>query len=224
MKTIEAFIFDLDGVITDTAEHHFLAWKALAEGLDITFTREHNEELKGVSRMDSLEKILHIGGREKDFTEEEKERLATEKNEQYVQLIKNISPEDILPGIEQLLDRIKADGHKLALASASKNALTVLEGLGLKEKFEVIVDAATIKNGKPDPEIFLRAAELLEVNPSYCIGVEDAIAGVDAIKGAGMFAVAVGPAESFQKADLVYSSTSDVSYEEIIDKFSAVSL
>jgi beta-phosphoglucomutase len=219
MKQVKAFIFDLDGVITDTAEHHYLAWKALAEELGITFTREHNEELKGVSRMDSLEKILAIGGGQQEFSSDEKEKLAKQKNEHYVQLIQNISPEDILPGIKEFITKIKSDGLKLAIASASKNAVPVLEGLGLKEEFDIIVDAGTIKNGKPNPEIFLRAAELVHVTPSECIGIEDAIAGVDAIKSAEMFAVAIGPKESFAKADLVYETTDQLSYEEIITKF-----
>jgi beta-phosphoglucomutase len=218
-KEIKAFIFDLDGVITDTAEHHFLAWQALAEDVGITFTKDHNEELKGVSRMDSLDKILQIGGKEKDFSPEEKEKLAHKKNEHYLKLIQSISPTDILPGIEPLLARIKEEGLKLALASASKNAYTVMKSLQLLDMFDVIVDSNTIKNGKPNPEIFLRAAELVDIKPTHCIGVEDAKAGVDAIKAAGMYAVAVGPRSSFPNADIVYESTGDLSFDEISEMF-----
>lgn len=214
-KPLEAFIFDLDGVITDTAEYHFLAWQALANDIGITFTRKDNELLKGISRMESLEKILEIGGRTNDFSEEEKEALATKKNHHYLTFITKITPSDILPGIRELLVAIKASGLKLGLASASKNAFTVMESLGLKDTFDVIVDAKTIQNGKPDPEVFLTAAKLLNVSPECCIGVEDAVAGVEAIKSAGMFAVAIGTKESFPLADVVYSGTVELSFEGI---------
>jgi beta-phosphoglucomutase len=220
-RPLKAFIFDLDGVITDTAEYHFLAWQALAGDLGITFTREDNEELKGVSRMDSLEKILELGGRTGDFTAEEKEELADKKNDHYLTLIQNITPDDLLPAIKELITDIKAKGLKLGMASASKNAFTVMESLGMKSEFEVIVDAKTVVNGKPHPEVFLRAAEMLGVEPEACIGVEDAAAGVQAIKSAGMFAVAVGPKESFENADIVYASTADLSLEKILEVYNA---
>ncbi|MCD7036527.1 beta-phosphoglucomutase [Metabacillus sp. GX 13764] len=219
MGKIEAFIFDLDGVITDTAEYHYLAWKGLAEEIGITFTKEDNEQLKGISRMESLELILKLGGREKDFSQEEKEQLAAKKNEHYVKLIETITPADILPGIEPLLEEIKKHGLKLGLASVSKNAFAVMESLGLKEEFDVIVDAAKIQKGKPDPEIFLTAAKLLNVEASACIGVEDAAAGVDSIKGAGMFAVGVGSEETLHKADVVYTGTELLSYDGILKEF-----
>lgn len=219
LRELKAFIFDLDGVITDTAEYHFLAWKALAEDLNISFTRELNEELKGISRMDSLEKILQFGGKEQEFLEQEKLELATKKNEHYVELINKITPSDILPGIEKLLRDIKQANLGIALASASKNANMVLEALKLKDQFDYIVDVTKIKKGKPDPEIFLKAAELLKIDPSSCVGVEDAIAGVEAIKSADMYAVAVGPKSSFQKADLVYETTDALSFKEIKERF-----
>jgi beta-phosphoglucomutase len=218
-KPIQAFIFDLDGVITDTAEYHYLAWRALGEELGIPFTREFNEELKGVSRMDSLEKILALGNREIDFSLEEKEALASKKNEHYVRLIENISPNDILPGIKDLITEIKENGYRLGLASVSKNAFTVMDSLGLRGEFDVIVDAATIAKGKPDPEIFLTAAKLLNVDPSACIGIEDAAAGVDSIKDAGMFAVGVGSEESLAKADIIYSSTEQLSLANIVKAY-----
>jgi beta-phosphoglucomutase len=218
-KPLQAFIFDLDGVITDTAEYHYLAWKALGEELGIAFSREFNEELKGVSRMDSLEKILALGNRQGDFTQEQKEKFASKKNEHYVRLIANISPNDILPGIKELIFSIKEKGYKLGLASVSKNAFTVMNSLQLKDQFDVIVDAATIVKGKPDPEIFETAAKLLNVEPRYCIGIEDAAAGVDSIKDAGMFAVGVGSEESLAKADLLYSSTKQLSLSEIVQAY-----
>jgi beta-phosphoglucomutase len=218
-KPIQAFIFDLDGVITDTAEYHYLAWKALGEELGIPFTREFNEELKGVSRMDSLEKILVLGNRQNDFSMEDKEALATKKNKHYVRLIANISPNDILPGIKDLIAEIKKNGYRLGLASVSKNAFTVMDSLGLRQEFDVIVDAATIKKGKPDPEIFLTAAKLLNVEPSACIGIEDAAAGVESIKDAGMFAVGVGSVDSLAKADIIYSSTEQLSLSSIMTAY-----
>ncbi|ANE46448.1 beta-phosphoglucomutase [Paenibacillus swuensis] len=218
-KPLKAFIFDLDGVITESAEYHYLAWKALAEELDISFTREFNEELKGISRMDSLDKILTRGGRMNDFTQEEKDSLATKKNEHYRTFIKKITPDDVLPGIEPLLAEIRSRGLKIGLASVSKNAADVMNSLRLTEEFDVIVDAATISKSKPDPEIFLTAARLLNVAPSECIGVEDAAAGVTSIKGAGMFAVGVGSAETLAEADLIYANTSLLSYEEILAEF-----
>jgi beta-phosphoglucomutase len=218
-KPLQAFIFDLDGVITDTAEYHYLAWKALGEELGIPFTREFNEELKGVSRMDSLEKILALGSRGNNFSLEEKEALATKKNEHYVRLIANISPDDILPGIKGLITEIKEKGYRLGLASVSKNAFKVMDSLGIRGEFDVIVDAATIAKGKPDPEIFLTAAKLLNVDPLACIGIEDAAAGVDSIKDAGMFAVGVGSETSLAKADIIYSSTEQLSLSNIMNAY-----
>ncbi|MDF0728823.1 beta-phosphoglucomutase [Cytobacillus sp. S13-E01] len=218
-KPLQAVIFDLDGVITDTAEYHYLAWKALGEGINVPFTREFNEELKGISRMDSLEKILALGGREHDFTIEEKENLADQKNEHYKRLIQEISPADILPGVENLIAEIKNRGFKIGLASVSKNAFTVMESLQLTKQFDVIIDAATIKNSKPDPEIFLTAAKALNVDPTECIGIEDAVAGVEAIKGAGMFAVGVGSKDTLAKADVVYERTAELSLAKLIEKY-----
>ena len=218
-KELRAFIFDLDGVITDTAEYHYLAWKQLANEMGITFTREDNERLKGISRMESLEIILEIGNKQSSYTVEEKEKLATQKNEHYMELIKQITPNDCLPGIKQLLNDIKAAGYKLGLASVSKNAPAVMNSLQLSDQFDYMVDAHTIKKGKPDPEIFLKAAERLGVHADECIGIEDAEAGVEAIKSAGMFAVGVGSKDQLAKADLLYSNTSDLSLNEIIREY-----
>ncbi|MFC5772618.1 beta-phosphoglucomutase [Ectobacillus antri] len=218
-KQVQAFIFDLDGVITDSAEHHYLAWKQLGQELHIPFDREFNEQLKGVSRMDSLERILALGNRQHDFTAEEKEALATKKNEHYKELIKGITEADILPGITELLADIRKHGLKVGLASASKNAFVVIDRLGVGEHFHYIVDAAKVAKGKPDPEIFLKAADALGVPYENCIGVEDAEAGIEAIKAAGMFAVGVGTPESMAKADYVVSGTSELRYDEIIARF-----
>ena len=162
---IEAFIFDLDGVITDSAKYHYLAWKELGQKLGIQIDEEFNESLKGISRVESLERILIYGNKQNKFTVEEKENMANDKNQYYVELIKNISSKDILPGINELLEDIKCNNIKIGLASASKNATMVLEKLGLKEYFDFIADASKCKNSKPNPEIFLMAAKGLGVNP-----------------------------------------------------------
>jgi len=207
MRNFKAVIFDLDGVITDTAEYHYLAWKQLGEELGIPFDREFNETLKGVSRMDSLERILTLGGRKDDFGMEEKEHLATKKNDHYVDLIKHISPTDILPGIEQLLKELRQKGYKIAMASASKNAMTVTKSLGLIDYFDHIVDAATVINSKPNPEVFLKAAESIDVLPEACIGIEDASAGITAINDAGMYSVGIGTDIGLNHAKTVIPST-----------------
>lgn len=218
---IQAFIFDLDGVITDTAEHHYLAWKAIADELHIPFTRQFNENLKGVSRMDSLRLLLSQAETPVDYTAEQLEELAQWKNRIYQELIEQIIPADILPGIPELLAELKRQGMRTAIASASKNAFTVIGRLKLMDAFDVIVDAAEIKNTKPDPEVFLKAAELLQVEPGCSIGVEDAVAGVQAIKAAGMFAVAIGAKEAFSHADLVLGSTSELTWSTVSEAWSA---
>lgn len=212
-RTLEAVIFDLDGVIVDTAEQHYQAWKMLADELGIDFDREINERLKGVSRMASLDIILERS--EKQYSAEEKEAMAARKNGYYVELIERITPEDLLPGIQELLKGLKERGIKVALASASKNAPKVIERLRVGEYFDVIVDVATLAKGKPDPEIFLRAAELLDVPRDNCIGVEDAEAGIRAIKAAGMFAVGVGSPEQMHAADLRLDNTAQLSVERL---------
>ena len=213
MRRIEAVIFDLDGVITDTAEYHYLAWRQLGEELGIPFEREFNEKLKGVSRLESLELILKHGNRQNDFSMEEKERLTNKKNEHYVELIKQVTPDDLLPNILTFLKELKGAGVKIAMASASKNAFAVTQSLGVMEYFDHIVDAGTVKKSKPDPEVFLKAAEAVGVLPENCIGIEDAAAGVEAILEAGMFAVGIGDIEVLGDANVVYPSTKELSLE-----------
>lgn len=220
-EQIQAFIFDLDGVITDTAEYHYLAWKAIADELGIEFTRAFNENLKGVSRMDSLKLLLSQAKDRREYTAQEMEELADRKNKLYQTMIEKVTPSDILPGINELLSEIKRRGIKLGLASASKNAFFVMERLGLKSEFGAIVDSSKIANNKPDPEVFLKAAEMLQVDPAYCIGVEDAVSGVQAIKSAGMFAVAIGDREAFPHADLVLERTSQLDLAQIATAFAS---
>lgn len=216
-RYIDAVIFDLDGVITDTAEYHFLAWKALADQLDIKIDREFNENLKGVSRLDSLELILKHGNRQNDFPLEEKKTLANQKNELYCNYLTNLSPEDILPGIPELIKNIKAEGILIGVASVSKNAGTVLKALGLNLTFDYCVDAAKIKRSKPDPEIFLTACEKLNADPKKSIGIEDAVVGIDAIKASGMLAVGVGTI--LDRADYKVETTKQLEWTKIKEAY-----
>lgn len=219
MKTtdIEAVVFDLDGVITDTAHYHYLAWKDLAEKLNIHFDKKFNENLKGVSRIQSLELILKNGNKEADFTSEEKEKLATEKNELYKYYINQLTPKDILPGIEKLIDDIKSEGILIGLASASRNAKTVLDLLEITDLFDYCADANHIKKPKPDPEIFLDVCQALNVSPIKSIGIEDALVGVEAIQSSGMFAVGVGG--DLNMADLYVSHTGQLEWDHIKNCF-----
>ncbi|GFM14290.1 beta-phosphoglucomutase [Bacillus sp. FW1] len=210
---MRAVIFDLDGVITDTAEFHFLAWKHIAEQINIPFDRDMNERLKGISREASLERILIFGGAEKKYTHAEKQELMHQKNQYYQTLISKLTPEDLLPGIGRLLCQLKNENIKIGLASSSRNARAILKRLAISDEFHAIVDPAALAKGKPDPEIFLTAAALLDVSPADCAAIEDAEAGISAIKSAGMFAVGVGQEQSMLGADLVVRQTSDLTLE-----------
>ncbi|MFM5716047.1 beta-phosphoglucomutase [Aeromonas allosaccharophila] len=189
---LEAVVFDLDGVITDTAHYHFVAWRDMALGLGIHIDEAFNERLKGVSRLDSLRLILAHGGKADLFSDAELEAIATRKNEHYVNLLSALSPADILPGIAELLRELRQNGIRIGLASVSKNAPQVLAALGLTDAFDYCADAAKLTHSKPHPEIFLTACAGLGVTPAQAIGVEDAQAGVISIKAAGLYAVGVG--------------------------------
>ena len=207
MNQFKAVIFDLDGVITDTAQYHYLAWKALAESEGVHFDHAFNENLKGVDRMGSLNLIL--AGSNKTYSMDEKLALAERKNRQYVELIATMSQADLLPGAIEALASVRAAGLKIGLASVSKNAFTVLDRLGIRDRFDYVVDAALIANSKPHPEIFLNAAAALGVAPEDCLGVEDAVAGVASIKSAGMVALGVGSPDVLTQADRVIPSLSE---------------
>jgi beta-phosphoglucomutase len=206
ISKFRAVVFDLDGVITDTAHYHYLAWKALAESEGVHFDHAFNENLKGVDRMGSLNLIL--AGSSKAYSMEQKLALADRKNKQYVELIATMSQADLLPGAIEALASVRAAGLKIGLASVSKNAFTVLDRLGIRDRFDYVVDAALIANSKPHPEIFLNAAASLGVAPGDCLGVEDAVAGVASIKSAGMFALGVGDPAVLTQADRVIPNLS----------------
>ena len=216
----KALIFDLDGVITDTAELHYLAWKKLADELGMYFDKEQNEALKGVSRIGSLNIILNNNGKIDAYTYEEKEALADRKNEYYKELIETLTEKDILPGIKQLLIDARAKGLKTAVASVSKNAPRVLERIGLTAYFDTVADAAKVKNSKPDPEIFLTCASQLGIDPKNCIGLEDAQAGIEGILSAGMYAVGINVSVTTKEPDLMLASTAELSLSLLEEKFS----
>ncbi|MBC1460787.1 beta-phosphoglucomutase [Listeria welshimeri] len=202
---LKGVVFDLDGVITDTAHYHYLAWKKTAESIGIEFDEAFNENLKGVSRIDSLLLILKKDGRENDFTEEQIETLAAEKNEFYVSLLQEITPTDVLPGIKELIVDLKKQNLKCAIASVSKNARTVLNALEMGQAFDYIVDAARITKSKPDPEIFVEACRGLGLETAEVVGIEDAQAGIEAINAAGIISVGVG--SGLRDADMTVKNT-----------------
>ncbi|AWL12971.1 Beta-phosphoglucomutase [Saliniradius amylolyticus] len=211
---ITSFIFDLDGVITDTAEFHFKAWSALANKLDIPFSRDDNEQLKGVDRMGSLQFILDKS--DQSFSETDKQALADEKNTLYQSMLDTMQPSDIFPGARELLEQLRARDFNIALASASKNARRVLDCLQITDAFDYIVDAANVRYGKPDPETFLTAAQGLKVAPLECVGIEDAQAGLESIIGAGMHSVGIGDAKTLKRAELVYPSIAALNLNEVL--------
>ena len=210
---IRAAIFDLDGVIIDTAHYHYIAWKRLASEFNINLTIEHNELLKGVSRIRSLEIILEIGNVQ--LSEEEKERYANKKNAWFVDYIESIRPEEIFPGVPELIQALRDKGIKIALASSSKNAPRVIELLKIEGLFDALVDGTMITHSKPHPEIFLLAASRLGVPPAECLVFEDAEAGVEAALAAGMKCVGVGSPAQLGKATQVIAKTGDFKVNEL---------
>jgi len=215
MNLIQACIFDLDGVIVDTAVYHYQAWKRLANELGFDFTEEDNEKLKGVSRMASLDLILQWGGMEK--TQAEKEELAARKNDWYVDMITKMTPAEVLPGAREFVESCKASGIKTALGSASKNSETILAKVGISHLFDVVIDGNKVSKPKPDPEVFLKGAEELHIAPRNCVVFEDAIAGVEAAKNGGMLAVGIGSAKTLVEADLVIGGLDQMNIEKLND-------
>ena len=218
---IQGVIFDLDGVITDTAHLHFLAWKALGDSLGVEITLELNERLKGLGRQETLTLILKESGLYDKYTETERQALADRKNRAYVASLENLTPQDLLPGIGDCLKDLKKQGIKIGLASSSQNASLIIKKLGLEPYFEAMVDPRSLSRGKPDPEIYLKAAAALGLNPAKCAGVEDARAGIEAIRAAGMTAFALGQSLEQVPADYHLSSTRDlakVNWDDIVSK------
>ena len=213
---IKGFLFDLDGVIVDTAVFHFQAWRRLAQKLGGDFTEEQNEQLKGVSRVDSLNKIIEWTGA--TVSDEEFQSLMVEKNEWYLELVQGLGPQDALPGALNFLQTAYDQGIKIALGSASKNAPMILEKLGITPLFTAIIDGNNVVNGKPHPEVFLKGAEALGLEPSECVVFEDSIAGVQAAKAGGMSSVGIGDAETLQ-ADIHFTALGDTTPEALVAHF-----
>ena len=213
MKEIKAFIFDLDGVIVDTAKYHYQAWKDLANSLGFDFTEHDNERLKGVSRVRSLEILLEIGG--KDFDEPTKTEFATRKNNQYVGLISKMTPEEILPGVTKFLQEARDAGLKIVLGSASKNAPLILEKIGLQHLFDAVIDGNKVSKAKPDPEVFLKGATAVNVESKQCLVFEDALAGIEAAKNAEMVAIGVGDPKILFSADAVISGFEGLALKDL---------
>lgn len=217
--SLKGLIFDLDGVLTDTAKYHFLAWKKLADELNMSFTEKDNELLKGVSRIESFGIILKINGRSNEFSDEEKERLANLKNDYYKEMIEQLTPRDILCGVLPFISAAKQNGLKCAVASISKNAPRVLELLGISDLFDYIADAAAVTKPKPDPEIFLTCAKALGFKPNECIGFEDAQAGIEAIHSAGMLSVGINVSVTSLEPDITLTSTNELDLTKIKQEF-----
>jgi len=214
MATITTCIFDLDGVICDTAKFHYLAWKRLAESIGFNLTSEHDEHMKGIGRMQSLELILGWANVHK--SESEKEILCDKKNAWFIEYIQTITSSDILPGVEDFLKELKANRFKIALGSASRNAPVILEKLGVAHYFDAIVDGNTVSLPKPNPEVFLKGAEATQTKPENCVVFEDALSGVEAGLNAGMFVVGVGNVNVLKKAHTCISTFEQFSISDLI--------
>jgi beta-phosphoglucomutase len=209
--SIQACIFDLDGVIVDTAKYHFIAWKEMAKELGFDFTEKENEWLKGVSRMRSLDILLEFGNISK--SDEEKLLLAERKNKRYLEYVRQMTEEEILPGVTRFLDDLRSNGILIALGSASKNTPLILDRIHLTEKFDVVVDGNSVSKAKPNPEVFLRCADLLKVEPKACLVFEDAQAGIEAALDGGMKVIGVGSPDNLSDADHLIPGFKKMDYE-----------
>lgn len=215
----KGFIFDLDGVIVDTAKYHFLAWKKLAQSIGVSFTEAENEQLKGVSRVKSLEKILDWGN--KSISEDEFMKLMALKNDDYLTYINKMNKEEILPDVTKTLNFLIESNQGIALGSASKNAQTILQKVNLLDKFEAIVDGNDVIKGKPNPEVFLKAANKLQIEPQNCIVFEDSVAGIQAANSADMISIGIGEEKILHEADFVFNDFTEMDtnfLKELINK------
>jgi kojibiose phosphorylase len=217
---IRGVIFDLDGVLTDTAEYHYQAWQRLADEEGIPFNRQANEALRGISRRASL--MLIIGDRR--YSDTQIQEMMERKNDYYVQLIQNVTPDNLLPGAVSLLDNLRQAGLKIALGSASKNARVVVEKLGISDKLDAIADGFSVQKPKPAPDLFVFAAQQLGLPPQQCVVFEDAAAGIDAALAAGMWAVGIGPPERVGNAHIVLPNLTGMTWEKLQGKFRDIAL
>jgi beta-phosphoglucomutase len=211
---IKAVIFDLDGVIVSTDEFHYQGWQRLADEEGIYFDRKINERLRGVSRFESLEIILEKADRK--YSREEKTKMAERKNNYYRDLLRTLAPDDVFPGVKEMLKELKAKGIKIAIGSSSKNTPIILQKIGMESSFDAVSDGNQIKKSKPDPEVFLLAASKLQIPPGQCLVVEDADAGVEAAINAGMKCLAVGSACDNPKAHLGANNLNAITVEQLL--------
>lgn len=218
MSKIDACIFDLDGVIVDTARYHYQAWNTIAKKLGFEFTWEENEQLKGVSRVDSLDIILELGGI--NITDREKQKFLVVKNNLYLDLIKNMNPEEILPGVEGFLNDLNKNNIKIGLGSASKNARPILERVHLVHLFDAIVDGNEVEKGKPDPEVFIKGAKLLDSDPKSTVVFEDSQSGITAANAGGFISIGIGEEEVLGEAQIVIPGFQDITPSELFNQLS----
>ncbi len=207
MSQIKGVLFDLDGVITDTARLHAQAWRQIAQQVQTPWTPVLADQLKGIDRQQSLALILAAGHHEHEYTDAQKKALAAAKNERYLALVAALTPTDIEPGIRKFLAELQQRGYRLALASSSKNAPVVLQQLGLADFFQHIIDPAKLEHGKPAPDIYLQAAAAIDLAPAACLGIEDAASGVAAINAAGATAIGIGDSAELNEAAVVLPDT-----------------
>jgi len=213
MKTTKACLFDLDGVIVDTAVYHFQAWRRLANELGFDFTEHQNEQLKGISRMESLDLILNWGN--VNLAEEQKIEWASRKNDWYLELVMQMTPNEVLKGVPEFLKSLSASGIKIALGSASKNSRIILKKINMIEYFDVIIDGNIITKSKPNPQVFILGAKATNCKPEDCVVFEDAVAGVQAGKAGGMKVIGVGNAEILHEADFVIQGFEEMTLDRL---------
>jgi len=210
---IRGFIFDLDGVLTDTSEFHYFGWQRLADEEDLSFSREINETLRGIPRRASLMMIL----KGRTYPEEKIQEMMERKNNYYLELVRGITPKDLLPGARELLQEIHAAGMKSALGSASKNAREVIQRLGIEALLDAVADGNSVEHQKPAPDLFLHAAELLGLSPAECVVVEDAAAGIEAGRAGGFYTLGLGPRERVGDANIVFESLEGVKLDALLN-------
>lgn len=212
---VKCAIFDLDGVIVDTAKYHYLAWKRLAEQLEIPFTEKENELFKGVSRMRCMEILMELGNISLD--EDKQIELATQKNEWYVELISNMKDDELLPGAKEFLEELRARGIKIALGSASKNAPRILTALDIEGLFDAVIDGNKVSKAKPDPEVFIRGAEECGIDAANCVVFEDAFSGIEAAHAGNMVGIGIGEKENLPNADFVVAGLHELTVDSFIE-------
>ncbi|GAY73542.1 beta-phosphoglucomutase [Lentilactobacillus kosonis] len=218
-KNIRGWCFDLHGVITDSWMYHAMAWQETAELLGVNWTADIQEQLKGRDRIDSLEYILQAGGIQHKYTAEEKQAIAERKNKRYLKYLQKMNPDDVLPGIRKLLADLNANGYKMIIASASQNAPLEIEKLGLTNYFKQIVDVTKLAHNKPAPDVFLKAAEMLNLTVDECVGIDDGAIGIQSINAAKMVSIGVGDKQILHEADIIVPTTNDLTIQNIRQAF-----